>query len=316
MKKLDVILIFFVFMVVPSNGKCQNRYASVFADICSTLKIETAKVSLKEVSTGIAYCSNFENHQAIIYYNAKEFARFPISYFVGVMCHELGHFMNEDKVGCDSVAEGNADLYAGYALRKMNLDIHSSLLYLKIYKNASVKCYPDQAKRESLVNQGWNRMDKELVDKNGYNLLVPRITWTITNNYQLEVNIGDRQLSFSDWKEKEDVVVIYDSVSTSTIQLLDYRFKANNSGLGRQITSQGLYSYFIYPKVILNGYNYMIFYKGKVMRLADCDQENKREGQDLIVRCQDQDNGNVEVGFRLVDYFLAPNKYVLPAVYQ
>lgn len=313
---MDKLWIFLVLMImIPIKGMAEDRYANVFNDICSTLKINQNQIQLKVINDGIAYCQNFSDNKAVISFNKNEFDKFPISYFLGVMCHELGHFINRDKMGCDSIAEGRADEFAGYSLRKMNLDVHSSLLFLKIYKGSSTICYPNQFQRESFVIQGWNRLDKELIDKNHFNQLTPRITWSLTNSKKLEINIGARKISFSNWQKNEDVVVIYDSITTSTIQLLDYKFKAKASGLGRLITSQGLYSYFLYPKKILKGNNFQIFYKGKVKKLAECDQNNYRDGYDLIVNCQDSDNGNVEVGFRLVDYFLAPNNYVLPAVY-
>ena len=316
--KMKVILtsLFLLFTFLPSIGVASDRYSATFWDICSTLKVDANKITFKISSEGIAECHNLENGNGEIYFNPECFDKFPINFFVGVMCHELGHFANKDKQGCETSAEGKADVAAGYSMRLLGFDINSAQLYLKIYSDASLKCYPSQGDREAFVRQGWDSLDKAIVKKNSYNQLVPRITWKISNDYSLIINMGERQLSYSRWMKRGDVVLLYDSITTTTIQLFEYKYQIGARGLGRVVTSQGLYCYFVYPKKIKSGYNFQIYYKGQIVSIDRCSQENEKDSEDLIVHCQDRDRGNIEVGFRLVDYYIAPDNYVLPAIYQ
>lgn len=313
MKAIFFISIITISFSYKTRANDEEKYQNIFNDVCQILNIDTSKIHIEAENGGLADCLNQLDGTATIHFNIKEFRNKPIVNFVGVLCHELGHFKHRDLVARSPIIEGTADEFAGYAMRKLGYDLTNSQVYLKIYVTNDPG-YPTSIQRIALVQKGWNKLNQELFDLQSLNQITPKVTWEISNNYQLQVNIGERKVVYPIIRTR-DVLLIYDSLTNCTIQLLNFENKIRSTGLGRVINSQGFYTYFRFKGRFFNRNYYQIYYKGKLKNLDETSKENTFDGQDLIVSCRDRDLG-IKIELRLLDYNLSPFMYAMPATYN
>ncbi len=235
---------------------------------------------------------------------------------LGILFHELGHYINDHENFCSNKdLELDADYYAGYCLSRAGADKTEAIMSLNILPEEGDDTHPPKKDRVERVLKGWND-EKKTKGINSFTSITPNVIWENTDD-SVTVTIDNQTINFKRTKYLSykiisgDTVLTFDpqfgmlylKTSNSTYQLLDYKYKDGNEGMGELVNDRTTLVYLRFDNKHWRYYN-----KGRII-LPEATTVLGWRGVDYMVSFQ----GKV-VSFKNFRY--TPEKKIMPALYQ
>ena len=241
---------------------------------------------------------------AYIAYNQLSFHNKQDWQFLGVIAHEVGHYINHHNDLCGRKdLEIDADYYIGFLLRRLGATkIEMAYSCLDLFPDTEeTDSHPSKDKRKIAIKNGWensvnNSTLSSFANQN------PRIIWYVENK-KLVIQIDEKKVKPSIWNSNG---VYYDETTNSTIQLLN--FKKEKKGIGKLTNNR---TQITFLRTQRN--KFKIYRNGVILTLADCSKpEWDDEEIDLIVKCYDPIIKR-PAQFVLKDYYYSNYGVLMPA---
>lgn len=239
---------------------------------------------------------------AYIAYNQLSFHNKQDWQFMGVIAHELGHYINHHNDLCGRKdLEIDADYYVGFLLRRLgasNIEMAYSCLDL-FPDSQETDSHPSKDKRKIAIKNGWdNSTDNATLSS--FASQNPRIIWYVENR-KLVIEIDERKVKPSIWNSNG---VCYDKTTNSTIQLMN--FEKEKKGIGKLINNRTEITF-----MRTQGNKFKIYRNGEI--IPECDPPKWDDKDiDLMVKCYDPTIKR-PAQFVLKDYYYSNYGVLMPA---
>lgn len=241
---------------------------------------------------------------AYIAYNQLSFHNKQDWQFLGVIAHEIGHYINHHNDLCGRKdLEIDADYYIGFLLRRLGAsNIEMAYSCLDLFPNIEeTDSHPSKGKRKIAIKNGW--------DNSGNNSSLssfanqnPRIIWYVEDK-KLVIQIDERKVEPSSWNING---VYYDEATNSTIQLLN--FEEEKKGIGKLINNR---TQITFMRTRAN--KFKIYRNGVILTLDECSKPEWDDKEtDLFVKCYDPIIKR-PAQFVLKDYYYSNYEVLMPA---
>jgi hypothetical protein len=307
MQSIKLIAISILLLACKTSLNAQdlcNKYKSLFNDIIAKASISKNKVALICITDiNVEDFTLKKDGISEIKIGLRKMKEYPDVVFCGVIAHELGHFLLNHEGPPVFERENPADSICGSIMRKLGFDI-DDMSNIIFYFDADKTAYGTKSQRINAYKKGWVK-ENELQGALIYQAYTPKVTWEVLSPDTLSVWIGDRQLIIDTFYNHG---LVFDPISNSTIQLIQWNNKVASRGVGRIVTNRSLYTY----RKTRKGYN--LYYKAEERPLSDCLRGflNYDGTNGITPECENEELG-FKIQYLLTDYRLAPHKYCMPA---
>lgn len=286
--------------VVPATIE---NHISIFNSLISIAGIQNSRIKL--VTSNQTSSAKYIKQDTISYiiYNPLAFHNKQDEIFIGVIAHELGHFINHhDDFGSRKDLELDADYYIGFLMRRLNiLDMNKVFSCLTLFPdNTMSETHPEKEKRKISIQNGFENSANG-ASINTYANSNPRVVWEVN-----KLTINDKEFNCIGVCPWDKDGIFYDSATNSTYQLINFR--KEYSGIGRLVNNRTEITF------LRTGKNtFKIYRNGKILRKSECEKPYWAENnEDLVVKCYDPILKK-RIDFILKDYKYAKYNILLPA---